>query len=139
MNCDEFRERFHLLVDQGRDEVTDGLMIAHMESCPACWDFRKELSAVDAGLRRLPVVKIPDSLVESLLTMGQPEPRPGISWRPDIERAAVYLLPGILLWCVQWAFPESVRPWFLGAIVFLGGFTLVTSVLRPRVLGEPDA
>ena len=81
---------------------------------------------------------IPASLVDSIMSMGEPEVLPSPAWRPDVERAARYLIPGLFLWGVQWAFPENARPLFLAAIAFIGGFILVSSIVRPWVLGSPE-
>jgi len=70
---------------------------------------------------------IPAPLLDSIRRMGQPEVLPSPAWRPDIERAARYLIPGLLIWGVQWAFPENARPFFLAAIAFIGGFILAAT------------
>jgi hypothetical protein len=138
MNCDEFRERCHLLLDARKSELTDEEMLTHESACRDCADFRSELMAIDAGLRDLPVPVIPASLVDSIMSMGRPEVPSSPAWRPDIERAARYLVPGLLLWSAQWAFPENARPFFLAAMTFIGGFVLVSSIVRPWVLGSPE-
>ena len=138
MNCDEFRERCHLLIDARRTALTDEEMLAHAGVCQDCADFRRELIAIDAGLRDLPAPMIPAPLLDSIRRMGQPEVLPSSAWRPDIERAARYLIPGLLIWGVQWAFPENARPFFLAAIAFIGGFILVSNIVRPWVLGSPE-
>ena len=138
MNCDEFRERCHLLIDARKSELADEEMLAHAGVCQDCADFRTQLIAIDAGLRDLPAPMIPAPLLDSIRRMGQPEVLPSPAWRPDIERAARYLIPGLLLWGVQWAFPEDVRPFFLAAIAFIGGFILVSNIVRPWVLGSPE-
>jgi hypothetical protein len=136
MTCDEFRERLHLLLDERRAELTDEAMVAHLGGCESCDEFRRELMALDSALRQIPVPPIPDSLFNSLRDIGVPREIPAPAWKPDVGRAARYLIPGLFLWGAQWAAPESARPWFLAAITFLGVFTFVTSVLRPRILGS---
>jgi hypothetical protein len=138
MNCEEFRERCHLLLDARKSEPTDEEMLAHESVCQDCADFRSELMAIDAALRDLPVPGIPAPLLDSIRRISQPEGLPSPAWRLDIDRAAKYLVPGLLLWAVQWAFPESARPLFLAAIAFIGGFILVSSIVRPWVLGSPE-
>jgi hypothetical protein len=138
MNCDEFRERCHLLMDARRTELTDEEMQAHAGVCQDCADFQTQLIAIDAGLRDLPAPVIPAPLLDSIRSMSQPEDLPSPAWRPDVERAARYLIPGFVLWGAQWAFPENARPLFLAALTFIGGFILVSSVIRPWVLGSPE-
>ena len=138
MNCDEFRERFHLLLDAGKPELTDEEMLAHIETCQDCADFRRELITIDAMLRELPFPETPAPLLDSIKSIGGPQLLPSPGWRPDIERAARYLIPGLLLWGAQWVFPEYAHPYLLAAMTFIGVFTLVTSILRPRLLGSTD-
>ena len=138
MNCDEFRERCHLLIDARKSELADEEMLAHECACQDCADLRRELMTVDAALRELPIPEIPAPLLDSIRKMGRPEDLPSPEWRPDVERAAKYLVPGLLLWSVQWAFPENARPFFLAAMTFIGGFVLVSSIVRPWVLGSPE-
>jgi hypothetical protein len=137
MNCDEFRERCHNLMDARKSELTDEQMVAHKGACQGCADFLSDLMSVDAGLRRLSLLPVPAPLLHSLRQIGQPQVLPSPGWRPDIERAAGYLIPGFILWGAQWVFPENVRPIFLAAMIFIGGFILVTSAVRPWVLGSP--
>jgi hypothetical protein len=138
MNCDEFRERCHVLIDARKSELTDEEMRAHAGACQDCADFRRELMAIDVALRELPAPVIPAPLLDSIRSMGQPEVFPPPAWRPDIVRAARYLIPGLLLWGVQWAFPEDLRPFFLAAITFTGGYILVSRIVRPWVFGSPE-
>jgi hypothetical protein len=138
MNCDEFRDRSHLLLDERRTDLTDEEMLAHERDCGSCADFRRDLLALDAALRRISVPPIPVSLVDSLRDIGAPRDMPAPAWKPDVSRAARCLIPGVLLWGAQWAAPENARPWFLAAITFVGVFTFFMSVLRPRILGSTE-
>ena len=138
MNCDEFRERCHLLIDAAGSELTGEEMSAHAGLCQNCADFWRDVRAIDAGLRELPVPVIPALLLDSIRSLGQPQDLPSLAWRPDVERAARYLFPGLLLWGVQWAFPENARLLFLAAMTFIGGFIFVSSIVRPSVLGSPE-
>jgi hypothetical protein len=124
-------------MDARRSELTDEEMLAHAGVCQDCADFRTQLIAIDAALRELPVPEIPAHLLDSIGRMGRPEDLSFPAWRPDVERAARYFLPGFVLWGMQWAFPESVRPLFLAAMTFVGGFILVSSIARPWLLGSP--
>jgi hypothetical protein len=139
MNCDEFRERCHLLIDARKSQLTDEEMLAHAGVCQDCAEFRRELIAIDAGLRELPVPVIPAPLLDSIKRIGQPQDPASAGWRPEIVRAAAYLIPGLLLWGMQWAFSEDLRPFFLAAITFTGGYILVRSIVRSWVLGSPEA
>ncbi len=136
MNCEEFRERVHLMIDRRNPALNDVEMAAHVGRCMECAGFHHALLAIDAGLRQVPVLPVPGSLVQSLREIGTPQVRPSPGWKPDIERAAMYLVPGLLLWTVQWAFPESARPCLLAVMTFIGTFMLMTSILRPRILGS---
>jgi hypothetical protein len=138
MNCDEYRERCHLLIDARKSGLTDEEMRAHAGVCQDCADFRHELIAIDAGLRELPFPVIPAPLLDSIKRIGQPQDLASAGWRPDVVRAAAYLLPGLLLWGMQWAFPEDLRPFFLAAITFAGGYILVSRIVRPWVLGSTE-
>ena len=138
MTCDRFRERCHILVDERDADRIDEEMLAHMETCQSCADFRRDLIAADRILRQVPAPPLPALLAESLSDIGKSRHIPSVGWRPDLERAARYLIPGLLLWGGQWVFPESARPYLLASMTFLGIFTYVTSVLRSRVLGTPE-
>ena len=135
MNCEEFRERVHLLFDEGKVEITDAEVMAHVGACQECAEFHRALLTIDAGLRQVSVLPVPDALVHSLREIGTPHVHPSPGWKPDIERAAVYLVPGILLWASQWALPAYLRPYLLAVMTFIGTFTLMTSIFRPRILG----
>lgn len=136
MSCEEFRERCQILLDAHMSELTDPGMLAHRESCPDCAGFFGDLIAVDAGLRQIERIPIPEHLVHSLRQLGEPQARLSPGWGPDVERAARYLIPGVLLWGAQWIVPENARPYLLAAMTFIGAFTLVTSSLRPGILGS---
>jgi|GEM_PF-2841185 len=135
MNCEEFRERIQLLFDEGEVELKDADMLAHIGICQVCAEFRDELRTIDATLRRIPFEPIPASLVLSLRQIAEPRALPSPGWKPDVERAAMYLIPGLLLWSSQWALPANARPYLLALITFIGTFTLLTSIFRPRILG----
>ena len=136
MNCDEFRERVHLMIDVRSVELNDVEMAAHVSGCTACAGFYHSVLAIDSALRQAPVPPIPGSLVHSLREIGTHQAHASPGWKPDIGRAAVYLIPGLLLWSVQGAFPGSARPYILAVMTFIGTFTLMTSILRPRILGS---
>jgi hypothetical protein len=139
MTCDEFRERCHILLDERDADRVDEQMLAHMGGCQACADFRGELLTIDATLRQIPVSALPASLVDSLSRIGESRDLPSIGWGPDVGRAARYLIPGLLLWWAQWAFPENLRPYYLASVVFVWGFIFITSVLRPGLPGTPES
>ena len=136
MNCEEFRERCHVRIDARKKVLTDAEMLAHREGCPACAEFFRDMVAVDAGLREIPRVPVPAPLLHSLRQIGEERARTSPGWKPDLERAARYLVPGLLLWGAQWVFPESARPYLSAAITFIGVIIVVTSTLRPRLLGS---
>jgi hypothetical protein len=124
------------MIDGRNLELNDVEMVAHVGQCTECADFYHALLAIDAGLRQVPVLPISGSLVHSLREIGTPHVHPSPGWKPDIERAAVYLVPGILLWASQWALPAYLRPYLLALMTFIGTFTLMTSIFRPRILGS---
>ncbi|HTY60422.1 MAG TPA: hypothetical protein VMF59_16485 [Bacteroidota bacterium] len=136
MNCEEFRERCHVLIDARTGDLADAGMLAHREGCPACAEFFRSMIAVDAGLREIPREPVPAPLMHSLRQIGEEHARPSPGWKPDLEVAARYLVPGLLLWGAQWMFPESARPYLSAAITFIGVFIVVTSTLRTRLLGS---
>jgi len=136
MICEEFRERAHRLIDARVPGLNDPDMTSHAGDCEECAEFHRALLAVDAGLRTMPVPPIPGRLVHSLREIGAPQVLPSPGWKPDIARAAVYLIPGILLWAAQWVLPVPERPYIPAVMTFIGTFTLVTSIFRPRILGS---
>lgn len=138
MTCAEFRERCHTVIDAGTPELADEEMLAHAGTCQECPEFFRGLIAVEEGLRQIPRLAVPAPLLDSLRQIGRPQAPPAHDWRPDAAWAARYLIPGLILWGTQWLLPEGARPLLLAAITFIGVFTLVTSILRPRILGSPD-
>lgn len=136
MICEEFRERVHGLIDARFLELNDPDLASHAEGCEECAEFHRALLSIDAGLRHVPVPPIPDSLVHSLREIGTPQVLPSLGWKPDIGRAALYLIPGLLLWAAQWILPVPERPYIFAVMTFIGTFTLMTSIFRPRILGS---
>ena len=67
MKCAEVMEWMHRYLDQdlSRDEIIE--MFRHIDNCPSCAEVFERLSALSKQLEKLPDVKAPFSLVDSIL------------------------------------------------------------------------
>lgn len=55
LTCEQFTQRWHDGLDDGRDAASDAAMADHLKSCADCRAFHAEMSAITASLDRLAV------------------------------------------------------------------------------------
>jgi predicted anti-sigma-YlaC factor YlaD len=126
MNCADSREELQGgLTGMGR-EISAGTR-AHVETCASCRAYAREMTQLDADLRRLPRESAPPRLLEALAAISRRDAAhaPQIGWGPEIRRAAAVLLPVTLAWAFNIAPLNAL-------LVFAGTSTLAISILRPR-------
>jgi predicted anti-sigma-YlaC factor YlaD len=128
MNCADFREELQGRLTHAGRESSAGAR-AHMEMCASCRAYEKEMTQLDANLRRLPREKVPPHLSDALAAIGRRKAThvPDIGWGPEIRRAGAVLLPVALAWAFNIAPLNAL-------LIFAGTTSLATSILRPRFL-----
>jgi len=134
MTCREYRERLRGETGSSASSMADDDLRAHAAGCPGCAQFTQWLMALDRALRDLPRAPIPGPVIDAVRDIAlRPPPLP---WRPDLLRAAVFIIPAVFVWTGRTLLPDAFQFLAPATLAFAGAFIFVTAALRPRLLGS---
>jgi hypothetical protein len=87
MNCKTFKECSHAMLDGELPTEQTFFLQAHLEACPSCRDYWRQLREVRSLLSDYPVWKSPTTLEQSIRAI----------WRPSLRPATPFYLPNLFV------------------------------------------
>ena len=138
MTCQDFRQSVHEQLNGSSMITLTPEQHGHTDSCAACRSFLASLAALDESLRHLPRVEVSPEMMSALQGIGeQALVNETLNWAPDLRRAAVQLLPLILLYVAPLFSLAAVQWTIEAAVIVLGLSIFCIETLKPVILGTP--
>ena len=132
MTCEEFHGAFNAWLDGKKTAAMPPDARGHAATCAACARYAAAMEGIDAGLRKIPPVEIPATLLALPDELEEGES----SRRGRVIAVARFLSPALVpaaaVWC---AAPFLPPPWagFLCFILATSGLAMFgVASLRPR-------
>lgn len=137
MTCKDFRDRFHHHLTVARDTALPEDTQLHVTTCPQCESYVQLHLVLQQELRRIPRIQPSQKFVTSLKAIGEhfEEQRLNISWKPDLQHAALLLLPALLPLLVHTLSLPALQGSIDFGVKILGFTVLATTIFKPVILG----
>ena len=141
MKCEEFQQSINRGMDGELRESPDAALLEHAEHCQECAVYRAWLWSLDADLRQLSAVHIPQELLQKLGRIPKSSPRPveRPAWKPELVRLLAYGIPGIVAALFIARMPGEVQMIGNFLLAFVGVFVFFLSLLRPIFLSPNNS
>jgi anti-sigma factor RsiW len=138
MTCHECCEMIDRLTDEGlQADRTNEALRGHLETCANCHSYSVSMTALDASLRTLPLPEPTEEFLRSLSAIAEQEDvHAGFlkSWRRELIRAGVLLIPCAALWAGAESFPLSIQVIINVVFASAGIAALLAVLLKPRMV-----
>jgi len=133
MSCEEYRRLVNRWLDARESSPLDGEAESHARGCAGCRSYARAMVRIDAGLRDLPEVQVPEEILESALCEGGRVPGSGRAFLIRCARGAAPGLPAAMAWILSGLLPppSDIVLRFTLASASMALFAL--SVFRPRL------
>lgn len=115
--CVAAREAIHAALDGPVAAGRSATLERHLAECEACAAFRHELARVEAALRKLPVISMPERALEAVWEQTIRADRSGVrtlprarSWRALAAAAALAVVATFAVWIAHRAADRGPSP-----------------------------
>ncbi len=132
MKCREFRDRYNFILDAEPPHIVTGGLLEHLHSCEKCRRYAQEMAEIDAALRRLPDVTLPEGLESTLEAIPAICEREGLlhTGRDDFRRTAIYLVPAVALAVAAFFLIPEAQPVILTAVAAMAFVAIAFQHMR---------
>jgi len=122
MDCEEFREDFHLKWQPKWFSPIPKRLKAHLRVCESCRMYVDSMYRLNTKVFVPPPLQMPARLQQSMsaLATASDERVRTFAWKPYVVHAALLLLPAVVLYIAVLWLPGSIQFWLKGLISLLG-------------------
>jgi len=140
MTCDEYRHLLNASLDASSEPPTSDEVRQHAATCSGCRAYTEFFLQLDRELKEIPRVAVPQQLLETLRSIvpstGASPPK--LSWKPELQRAAVLILPALIASILGFLLSELAQTLIQFGIMLTGCTALAITLLSQRILGTAE-
>jgi hypothetical protein len=133
MKCEEYRRICNRRLDERNRSPLAAEAELHVRDCPRCNAYARAMFQIDAGLRSLPEVQVPEEVLASALSEGGRCVGPGRELLNRVGRGVAAGFPPAIAWSLGGLLhsPSDTAMQFLLVSAAVALFAL--TALRPRL------
>ena len=137
MTCEEFRAALNGWLDGRKSAPLSAGARRHAEGCPACARYAAVMEHLDAGLRDIPRVGMPEAVtaIPDRLETGRGVHSGSVRLAAVTRPWVPVVLPPLLVWCAGWLHPPVWAEVLRFLLATAGLMLFGVASLRPRFTG----
>ncbi len=137
MTCNEFRTEFEKTLDNRVVHTPTPAQQEHLHTCTACRGYTQSMNSLYEQLRNIPRMEIPESLLSKIQSIPECEKflNNRLTWKKDILRAVMYILPGFLVYIVGITASPTISDIAMNLLLLISLIVVAMNIMKRPILG----